>query len=361
MVRNGFRAFYNSWSDYLPGYLYVLYFLGKIRSFIPDVVLYKLPAILADLATAFIIYRILKESKGSRWGLIGAGIYLFNPAVLANSSLWGQVDSLTALTSMLSIYLMPSSFILSAVSLALGTLIKPQTAFIAPVIIFMMFRLKWKTPKIFVYVLTGLAIFVGLFVPFWNHGNLISFIYERLGISLNQYPVTSANAFNFWGLIGFWRDDNIFYQIAGYALVLILTSLVAIKLWKIKNAPYYLSAFIFAASFVFFTRMHERHLLPVFAPLAIIAVENPVFLIPYIGFSATYIANLYYAFVLITDNFRQVFSDFLVKIFEIVNIGFVILIFYSFMRNLKAEWRKILITITGLRSPEEKKNLGCSG
>ena len=68
------------------------------------------------------------------------------------------------------------------------------------------------------YLIIGLVVFTAGFVPFWNHGNIISFIYERLGISLNQYPYTSVNAFNFWGLIGFWKTDNLYYQIGGYGI-----------------------------------------------------------------------------------------------------------------------------------------------
>jgi predicted membrane-bound dolichyl-phosphate-mannose-protein mannosyltransferase len=308
-------------------------------------VLFKLPAILADVATSYLIYKILIKSKGSKWALIGAGIYLFNPAIFANSALWGQVDSLTALTSILAIYLMQFNFILSAVSLAAGTLIKPQTAFIFPVILFLMFKKKWEIQKIFAYLFIGLFVFVAGFIPFWNHGTLISFIYERLGISLNQYPYTSINAFNFWGLVGFWKADNIYYQIGGYALVSLLTLFACIKLWKNKNAPYYLLTFLFATSFMFFTRIHERHLLPVFAPLAIVAIENPILLIPYLGFSLTYVANLYYSYIWITDNFRQVFSDFTLKFLEILNIGFVVLIFYSITRNLKVEWEKIFLVM----------------
>ncbi len=359
LVRDGFKVFYNSWSDYLPGYLYILYFLGRIRNIVPDTILYKLPAVLADIGTGYLIYKILVRSKGQKWALIGAGIYLFNPAILANSSLWGQVDSLTALTSTLSMYLMPFSFILSAVSLAVGTLIKPQTAFIFPVIIFMMLKEKWKVQKIIAYLLIGLLVFIGLFIPFWNHGNLISFIYERLGISLSQYPYTSVNAFNFWGLFGLWKADNIYYQLGGYTLTLLLALFASFKLWRSKNAPYYLSALVFAASFIFFTRMHERHLLPVFAPLAIIAIENPIFLIPYLGFSLTYVSNLYYSYVWITDNFRQIFSDFTVKLLEVVNISLVVVIFYSIARGLKAEWGKMLLIVN--RFVNHWKKRGVSG
>lgn len=344
LVRDGFKNFYNGWSDYLPGYLYFLWALGKINSLgiISQSFLYKLPANIADILTGLLIYKILKKSKGERWGTVGAIIYLFNPAVLFNSSLWGQVDSLTALFAVFSIYQLPSSIYLSSISLAFGTLIKPQTAFIFPVILFMMFKEKWKYKKIFFYLLIGLFVFIAGFIPFWNHGNLISFIFGRLGISANQYPYTSVNAFSFWGLIGFWRTDKIYFQVGGYSLVLISAIFLFFKIRKVKKPEYYLLSFVFGASFVFFTRMHERHLLPIFAPLTIAAIENPILLVPYIGFSLMYIANLYYSYIWITENFRRIFPDFFVKMFEIMNIGFVVLIFYSIVRNINISWKKIV-------------------
>jgi dolichyl-phosphate-mannose-protein mannosyltransferase len=91
--------------------------------------------------------------------------------------------------------------------------------------------------------------------------------------------------------------------------------------------------------------MHERHLLPVFASLAIVAIENPLLIVPYIGFSLTYIANLYFGYVYITDNFRSPYPDLLVKLFEVCNIGFVVMIFSSVVFNLKSEWNKILLKV----------------
>lgn len=347
LVRDGFKNFYNSWSDYLPGYLYFLWGLGRLNAlnFIPQTLLYKLPAMIADLAAGFLIFKVLAKSKGGKWGLIGASIYLFNPAVLGNSTLWGQVDSLTALTSVASIYFLPANFILSALSLSLGTLIKPQTAFIFPVILYLFIKEKRKLSDFLIYCFTGLAVFLAGFVPFWNHGSLISFIYERLGVSLNQYPYTSVNAFNFWGLFGFWKPDNVYFQVGGYGLVLILLIFLFVKLWKFKNPEYYLLSFVFGASFIMFTRMHERHLLPVFAPLAIVAIENPYLLIPYIGFSLTYIANLYYAFIYVVDNFRPAFSDFVIKFFEVVNISLVVFIFYALMKDLRLRWDRVLLSM----------------
>jgi len=152
LAQNGFRDFYNGWSDYLPGYLYVLWFLGKIRGVIPDIILYKLPAILADLATGYLIYKIVDKLKDRKWALISSAVYLFNPAIWANSALWGQADSLTAFFALLSIYLLPTAkrqapliaYWLSAASLAIGTLIKPQAAFALPVILFLFLKNKVK-------------------------------------------------------------------------------------------------------------------------------------------------------------------------------------------------------------------------
>jgi predicted membrane-bound dolichyl-phosphate-mannose-protein mannosyltransferase len=343
LVRDGFKNFYNSWSDYLPGYLYFLWGLGKINllGIFPQQVLYKLPANLADIATGFLIYKILLKSKGEKWGIVGSLIYLFNPAIFANSALWGQVDSFTALTSILAVFFFSKFYILSSIFLALGTAIKPQTAFVLPVILFMMFKEKWKIKKILIYLTTGLLVFMSLFIPFWNHGTFSAFVFERLSLSANQYPYISVNAFNFWGLIGQWKPDNIYFQFGGYLLVLISIAVLFFRTIKIKHPEYYLLSFLFAASFIFFTRMHERHLLSVFAPLAIVAIENPILLIPYIGFSLTYIVNLYYSYIWITYDFKQIFSDFTIKFFEIANISFILFIFYTLIRNLKTEWGEI--------------------
>lgn len=344
LVSGGFKSFYNSWSDYLPGYLYFLWFLGKINTFniLPQTVLYKLPAIISDLLTGFLIYKIISKSKEKKWGIIGCLIYLFNPAVLANSSLWGQVDSLTGLTSILSVYLLPINYVLSAMVLSFGTLIKPQVAFIFPIILFLMWKDKKNIKQFVLYGVTGLATFFLSFVPFWNKGNLLSFVFGRLNISANQYPYTSVNAFNFWSLAGFWKADNLFLQFGGYILVLIFLIFLFLKLKRTKNIEYVLMSFVFAATFTFFTRMHERHLLPVFAPLTIAVIDNPYFLVPYVIFSLTYLANLNYSFVWITDNFRQVFSDFFIKFLGVLNTSLVVFIFYVIAKNIKISWKKFI-------------------
>lgn len=318
LAANGFRNFYNGWSDYLPGYLYALWLLGKINllNLIPSEILYKLPAILADVTTGYLIYRILKEIKGIKWGQIGVAIYLFNPATFANSALWGQVDSFTALFSVLAVYFLPNRYSLSAISLAIGTAIKPQAAFIFPLILFLMFKNKMKLGNILVYLSIGLLVFIGLFIPFWNYGNLFEFVLGRLTVSANQYPYLSVNAFNFWGLSGNWKPDALYFQFGGYFAFLIA---LFFYIRKVGIDVYKVTAFIFMFSFLFFTRMHERHLLPVFAPLAIVAATNFRFLVPYIGLSIAYVLNLYYSSTWITQDFKESFDPFPVILLSLLS------------------------------------------
>ena len=357
LAQLGFKNFYNGWSDYLPGYLYFLWGLGKINllGLMPEVFLYKLPAILSDILTGYLIYKVLEKHKGKKWGLIGAIIYIFNPAILANSTLWGQVDSLTALASVASIYFLSINYLLSAAVLSAGTLIKPQAAFILPIILFLMVKNKWNFAKIIKYILAGLFIFVLGFIPF-SQGNLIQFILSRLSFSANQYPYTSINAFNFWGLFGFWKPDNVFYQFGGYILAFAATALLCFRSAKNKISPYYLLSFVFAASFMFFTRMHERHLLPLFAPLAIVAIDNPVFLLPYIGFSVVYVLNLVYSYQWITNHFLQILPDFLIKFLIVFGIGFLLFIFYSIIKNKRISWKKLVLSMKQLVYSNGVKN-----
>ncbi len=357
LAADGFKNFYSSWCDYLPGYLYILRLLEKVNllGIIPQVMLYKLPAIFADLLTGYLIYKILAKNKNQKWGFIGSLIYIFNPAVFINSSLWGQVDSLTALASVAVVYFLNSNFILSAIILSVGTLIKPQAAFILPIIVLMMIKNKWSFAKMIQYVFVGMALFILGFVPFAK-GDLIPFILSRLNLSAGQYPYTSVNSFNFWGLFGFWKPDNIYFQFGGYIFVLAMTALLIIKKFKTKINYYSLIAFVFAASFMFFTRMHERHLLPVFAPLAILTIENPLFIIPYAGYSVIYLLNLIYSYQWIVNDFVEVYPELLVKFIEVVGVGLLVYMFIVIFKNYKIGWKKMRLHINRFFSGSRKED-----
>ncbi|MDP3918197.1 MAG: glycosyltransferase family 39 protein [Candidatus Woesebacteria bacterium] len=347
LATNGFKNFYSGWSDYLPGYLYILWFLGKLSLIFPSlqVILFKLPAILADVATGYLIYKII----GKKRGLFFSILYLFNPAIFANSTLWGQADSLTALFSLFAVYIFPANYLLSAVSLATGTLIKPQAAFILPAILYLFIKQKKKLVDCVKYAATGLSIFILAFIPFSNQSNLIQFIFDRLSISANQYQYGSVNAFSFWGLFGFWKPDNITFWIGlGVSIILIALIILIILKKKIKNGEYLLSSLSLLVTFLMMTRMHERHLLPVLAPLLIASVTNPILLLVYLGLSATYLANLSYAYFWITDNFKEIFNPILIKFFITINLLSLYLIFANIFKKITLNFRLKLSKVNSL-------------
>jgi len=56
LIQVPFNQFYQVWCDYTPGYLYFLFLLAKIKAlfpFLPTEILYKLPAITADILPVF--------------------------------------------------------------------------------------------------------------------------------------------------------------------------------------------------------------------------------------------------------------------------------------------------------------------
>ncbi|MBI4059041.1 glycosyltransferase family 39 protein [Candidatus Microgenomates bacterium] len=333
LVQGGFNHFYEGWSDYLPGYLYVLWLLGKIHaSFptLPELTLYKLPAILADVTSGFLIFQIVSQFK-KKLAWLAAIFYLFNPAVIANSTLWGQVDSLVIMFALLAIILAQRRIFLSVFVLSIGTLIKPQAAFIAPIILLIWWK-KFDVKKVVVGIVTGLAIFILGFAPFSHDKNLFSFILERLTISASQYPYTSVNAFNFWGIGGFWQAEG-WLGILGLGMTLGILGFLTIRRLSYKEKPsliFLISSIYFLTSFLFLTRIHERHLLPVLAPLAIAAVEFPVLWVAYTLLSGTYLANLYFSFIWITQDFRVIFSAteiFLLVMLNMISLVLMVIVF----------------------------------
>lgn len=365
LVEKGFARFYEGWSDYLPGYLYILWLLGKIQSLniIPTVILYKLPAIISDIFIGLIIYLVVKRIKNEKWALASSALFLFNPAVLGNSTFWGQSDSVTALFALLALFLLDKSLLFSSIFLSLGTLVKPQGGFIAPLLFFLMIKNKWKAGRVVSYILVSLSIFVLGFLPFANGKEIFQFIFERLSVTYNQYPYTSINAFNFWALSGLWQSETVYFfsKYIGLVLTLIVSGIAIFIAFKKEDHKYLSAGIILISSFLFLTRMHERHLLALFPFLSISVGLNPLFIFPYITLSATYIANLLYSYKWITENFLTIFSDTQIKIITAANLlSLVFILVNSFIKTRENIFSNLesLVRSKGSWVEFEKVNIG---
>lgn len=140
--------------DYPPGYLYVLYIVEAFRRLFgvdqyaqSYTLMIKLAPILSDIACAAALWVLARKKLGEKSALLIAFAYLFCPAVIVNSSVWGQADSFCALLLLCTLLLLWYNHTpLAAFVYGFGILSKPQMLIFAPVLIFWVIRKKdWKT------------------------------------------------------------------------------------------------------------------------------------------------------------------------------------------------------------------------
>ncbi|MBE0415768.1 MAG: glycosyltransferase family 39 protein [Dehalococcoidia bacterium] len=314
-AEKGLHAFYDAtWCDYPPFNIYIFWVFGKLAHAMgPDSLsfLIKLPQNLFDLATAFLIFHLLRQRFSFKVSLAVMAAYAFNPATIFNLAVWGQMDSIYTFFLVASLVaVLGSKYELSGGLLSLAILTKPQSIVLLPVIAYVILRNGGWQRALSSSAVFGAIIFL-VILPF-NWDNPIAFLVDRYA-GYNLYPYNSINAYNFWALLGFWKLDTIpllglTYQIWG---VLAFLAFVAFVMWQLhrRYEPRVAIFAVFLLMFGFFmlmTRMHERYLFPVFAFLA---MSWSTRLTPwiYLGLTGTYFANL--AYVLSTLNADSFIQD----------------------------------------------------
>lgn len=300
-------------ADYPPGYLYILYILSAVRGALGfthdsggENLLFKLPAILSDLVLGYLIYQMSRKklSTGIAFGLML--LFLFNPAVLINSSAWGQADSFFLIFLLLSIHGAANQrFVRSAIMFALATLIKPQALIFTPVLLFAFYHHRaWK--QLGWGAVYGLGIFGLLAAPFfWNNGGLVGII-NLYKSTLSSYPYTSVNAFNLYALTDpLWSSLDltwlgITYRVWGFIFILVAVAVAAYYSFKKDqmdlSKSYFIGMTLIVVVFVLGTKMHERYMFPalILCMFTYIASRDRRFLTLFLGFSLTQYINVSY-------------------------------------------------------------------
>ena len=312
---DGLASFYADGygADYPPGYIYVLWLIAKLRQVLglgfdsPSyLVALKLPAILADAVSVYVLYRLAQQHWSDKAALAIAGLYAFNPAVIIDSAVWGQVDAVLTLFILLGALCLEKRPAASAACFAIALLVKPQALIFAPLPLFWFAdRLLRQTPR----ATTDLSIFIGAAVatfclgilPFTLNQSPV-WIVAKYGNTLASYPFATVNAFNFFALNGAnfvpitERFLFLSYELWGYAfitLILIFAGLTALKGRK-SSRFWYLAAFLSVSVFVLSVKMHERYLFPALAlTLAFAIVSHARWgLYLFAGLSATQLLNV---------------------------------------------------------------------
>ncbi|WP_379127603.1 glycosyltransferase family 39 protein [Paenibacillus sp. sgz500958] len=341
LVDMGPGKFYEEgyFADYPPGYLYILYLLSLIRGGLGlthgssgENLLFKLPAIISDLVLGYMLYKVgrKKLGQGLAFGLML--LFLFNPAVLINSSAWGQADSFFLIFLLLSIrWASDKAFVRSAIWFALAVLIKPQALIFTPVLLFAFYHHRaWK--QLAVGALYGLGTFLLLAAPFfWNNGGIPGLV-SLYKATLSSYPYSSVNAFNLYALTDpLWSSLDltwlgITYRVWGFIFILAAVALAVFFSFKKDrqdlSKSYFLGMVLIVVVFVLGTKMHERYLFPVLilCCFSFIQSRDRRFLQLLLGFSLTQYINVAYTLAHLNEGINPG-SDGIVLVTSIANIA----------------------------------------
>jgi len=381
----GFSNFYdNYWCDYMPGYLYVLRFLTDIQGELPwlsPYILFKLPANLADLGISILIFVVIRPLSNKKTAMISSLVYFFNPAVLSNSTLWGQVDSFHAFPILLALVLgLRKKFALSGLFAAVAFMIKPQTIVLFPIIGFIAvqpffcsenrWNIKNFVPGAKVIIMAIITCIV-ITLPFiWNEIDSFLYIFtgplelirERFDKAYEQYKFASLNTFNFWGVFAMWTsDETVFFGLTyknwgtiifGALYAIIFGFFFRFKLLYTTTKKEYTYLIFQAVTlvlfclFLFVTRAHERHLLPAIVFFTLILYRSWIFPYLYAIVSGVYVCNMVYAFAQLITKYQAIPDNverYLIPIMFLLYFVSFVIVLLNFFSNT---WRgkKVLNT-----------------
>ncbi|MFC2155317.1 glycosyltransferase 87 family protein [Acidobacteriota bacterium] len=344
-AEKGLPDFYlsDAFVDYPPGYIYILYLLGLLRKLFSlsfdstaFLILIKSPAIIADLITSLVIFRLGKKKLGFASASFLSLIYAFNPVIIFDSTVYGQVDSIpTLLILLVLIFLYEDRLQLASVVFVIAVLVKPQALIFSPVILFAFIRpgigQKERIKTFFVSACLAAVTFILIILPFSLKQDpfWIIHLYKK---TLASYPFASLNAFNLFALFGgnlVQETETFFifsYKTWGFIFIAVIVAFSALLYFKSrdKSRVFFIALFIMAAVFVLSAKMHERYLFPaiVLALLCYVVTRDKRMLILFWGFSATLLINVAMVLHLILNRtFIAVpRGDFLLRLISFANL-----------------------------------------
>lgn len=253
----------------------------------------KLPAILADLGIGYLIYKITKKK-------LFAFAYLFNPAVIYVSAVWGQIESLPIFFLILSYFLLPRRYYLSQLAFILAVLSKQTALWLLP--IFLIIWFKQGGVKALLRGLTlQITVFFLLYLPFsLPSGAITSYLATLSGSS----TLIADKAGNLWFFLfaGARIEDSLPFlglTVRLWSLLLLALALLVIscRLWRRYSLKKAADSLFWFSLFAFFlqTRVHDRHLAPALPFLLLASYGEQPKLFFYIILSVYHLINLYLA------------------------------------------------------------------
>jgi Gpi18-like mannosyltransferase len=332
---HGFATFYNITNcDYPPLNVYLFWLFGNAANglslFGTSMITYvvKLIPTLFDLATVCLIFVFVRSRSNIMVSLLAAAAYAFNPAIIFNSSVWGQFDSIYTFFLLLSFILVLSGRLkLSVSTFTLAVLTKPQAVALVPLMALLVYK-KFGLRRMLASTMIIAAITLLVILPF-QWGNPITSLINIYLLGFGKYPYTSVNAYNFWALFGMWRPDSqgilfLTPYLIGWLMFVILTflalDLVDERLKPSGETLVFFTAFILLFGFFMLpTRIHERYIFPSLSFLALMSPYVKRMRVIYGVLTVTLLINLAYALMTLNSGILITWTDPVVLGVSLVN------------------------------------------
>lgn len=302
--------------SFSPGVTYIFWILGCIYTVtgIPYLsggflLLLKLPAILCDMATGYLIYKVCRKVTEENRALLFSALYLFNPVILVNSSVWGQMDSIyTLAAALMCIFLTEKKLAHATAVFGVGLLFSPIMFWFLPLLLIGFadqvllhdFTLRKLGYHLSVALCTVSCLLLASIPLDLNQ------VFSRYTDQLFSQGYAAVNAFNLWGLLGQnWVSlDTVPLLLSIRQLGIVISVLITaaaiflfFKLPGIKGRYFLTGAFLTVSMFLFSANVHERYLYPAILLLLFAYLEQPFkeLYTCYIAFSVLHMYNLGYS------------------------------------------------------------------
>ncbi len=308
-VKLGPRDIYNPGlpvDSYPPGSLYLLWLSGWLGRVIrPSAtgfrVLVESPPVVASMLLGLtLLFAARRESSGWRAFAI-MSMFAFNPALVFDTVVWGQSDSVVALAMLAAaILILHGRWRLGWIAAAIALLVKPQAIAIVPPLGIWTLINAGLGETVTCAAISGATMLVGILPFIVGHPpNWIIEVYRTLG---SRFTDASVGAFNLHALLGGLETPDsvkvalVSYYALGMSAIAGSFVIVAFLVWRARSANTVMLATFIAmlALFVFAPRMHERYTYYPLVFLAPLALESRVLTASYAVLTATSFFNLYF-------------------------------------------------------------------
>lgn len=259
-------------------------------------VLFKWPAVIADLAIALLLYYALRRRASIDFAAAVGFAYALLPSVWHNSAVWGAVDALPILFVLISLELAHGRRLLWMwVFALLAMLTKPQACFFLPIWALISIRPALPRPReALISVAAMLGVLILILLPFRT---ALDGVWEAYAGAPAFYPFTHLNGFSAWFLGSplvspqlegnlldhYVRDDTAILaglsaRKIGILGILAVVVFVVLILWRRRSDEASIRWAVRVIPLAFFllsTQMHERYLYPAVALWAWTATPTP--------------------------------------------------------------------------------------